>query len=139
MLPLLMKRHGRLDCLFNDAAGRARPPGIVEQAMDAAVAGDDCGHRLLDLSFLANVEGMRLARAAGGLDLAFHRGELVGLAAGDHDVGAQRGDLVRRAAADAAAAAGDEDGLALKQPRFEDRAVRHVSSDDVNGRSSASI
>src|SRR6266849_840898 len=51
--------------------------------MDAAVAGDDRGHRLLDLSFLANVEGMRLARAAGGLDLAFHRGELVGLAAGD--------------------------------------------------------
>ena len=62
------------------------------------------------------------------LDLGLHGGELVGLAAGDHDMRAERGDLVRRAAADAAAAAGDDDGLALKQPRLEDRAIRHVSS-----------
>ena len=78
-------------------------------------------------------------RAAGCLDLALHRGELLGLAAGDHDMRAQRRDLVRRAAADAAAAAGDDDGLALKQPRLEDRAIRHVSSDDLNGRLSACI
>ena len=75
---------------------------------------------------------------AGGLDLAFHLGELVGLAAGDHDMGAQRRDLVRRAAADAAAAAGHDHGLAFKQSRFEDRAIRHVSS-HVNGRLSGSI
>src|SRR5262249_37626482 len=90
--------------------------------------GNDLAHGLLHLRFLADVEGMCLAGATGGLDLALHRRELVGLAAGDHDVGAKSRDLVGRAATDAAAAASDDDGLALKQPRLEDRAVRHVSS-----------
>src|SRR4029079_5156037 len=82
--------------------------GIVEQAMDAAVLRHDGGDRLLDLGFLANVEGMRLARNAGSFDLAFHARELVGLASADDDVRTQGRDLVRRAAADAAAAAGHD-------------------------------
>jgi hypothetical protein len=75
----------------------------------------------------ANIERW-FAGAARRLDLGLNRCELLGLASGDHDMGAQGRDFVRRAAADAAAAAGHDDGLALKQPRFEDRAIRHVSS-----------
>ncbi len=75
--------------------------------------------RFLDLHLFADVESMRLAGAAGGLDLGLHAGKLVGLAAGDHDMRAQRGELVRRAAADAAAAAGDDHGLAFEQPRLK--------------------
>lgn len=62
------------------------------------------------------------------LDLAGIQWKSLGLAAGDNDVGAEGGDLVRRAAADAAAAAGDDHGLAVEQSRLEDRAIRHVSS-----------
>jgi hypothetical protein len=79
-----------------------------------------------------------LAGAAGRLDLGLHRRELLGLAAGDGDVGAERRDLVRGAAADAAAAAGHDHGPAVKQPRLEDRAIRHPSS-RLNGCSSACI
>src|SRR6187401_1496199 len=96
--------------------------------MDAAVPGHDRADRFLDLGFLANVESVRLAAAAGRLDLALHGLQLLGLAAGDHDMRAERGKLVRRAAADAAAAAGHNHGLAGEQSRLEDRAIRHVSS-----------
>src|SRR4029450_13456923 len=95
--------------------------GVVEQAVDAAVLRHHPCDRFLYLRFPADVEGLRLAGAARRFDLALPRGELVELAAGDRDVRAERGDLVRRAAADAAAAAGDDDGLAFKQPRLEDR------------------
>ena len=121
------------------AAGEGNwPPALLNRPWMRPFFGDDRGDRFLDLRFLADVEGVRLAGAAGRLDLALHDGELLGLAAGDDDMRAERRDLVRGAAADAAAAAGDDDGLAGEQPRLEDRAIRHVSS-GLNGRSSACI
>ena len=71
--------------------------------------------RLLHLRFFADVEGVRLAGTAGRLDLALHHVELLRLAAGDRHMRAEGRELVRGAAADAAAAAGDDDGPALKQ------------------------
>ena len=111
------------------AAGEGNwPPALLNRPWMRPFFATIARDRFLDLRFLADVEGMRLAAAARRFDLGLHRGELVGLAAGDHDMRAERCDLVRRAAADAAAAAGDDDGLAFKQPRLEDRAIRHVSS-----------
>ena len=113
--------------------------GIVEQPVDAAVAGDDRGDRLLDLRFLADVEGVRLAacrrppRSRPSPSASFS-----GLRPVITTCAPKRRDLVRGAAADAAAAAGHDHGLAVKQSRLEDRAIRHVSS-ALNGRSSACI
>ena len=67
------------------------------------------------------------ARAAAGLDLGLHGGELVELAADQRDRGAERRQLVRGAAADAGAAAGDDDDLAGEQAGREDGSVVHVA------------
>ena len=91
------------------------PPALLNRPWMRPLLATIVGDRLLDLRFLADVEGVRLARAAGRLDLRLHRGELLGLAAGDDDVRAQRRDLVRGAAADAAAASRDDHGLAGEQ------------------------
>jgi hypothetical protein len=125
------------------AHGRGRrgelAAGIVEQAVDVAVGGDDLADRLLHLGLFADVEGVDLAGTARRFDLGLHGAEFLGLAAGDHDMGAQRRDFVRRAAADAAAAAGHDDGLALNSPGLKTERYDMFPPTALNGRLSACI
>jgi hypothetical protein len=54
------------------------------------------------------------------LDLRLHFRQFFGSAAEDRDIGAERHQFVCGATADPAAAAGDDDHLALEQIRSED-------------------
>ena len=59
------------------------------------------------------------------LDLGCTCVELFGGAADDRDIRAERRQLVRGATSDTAAAAGDDDRLALEEIRPEDRLIWH--------------
>jgi hypothetical protein len=96
---------------------------VVDERVDAAVAREHGRNRRLHLRLFADVALMGRAGAAGVLDLALDRGELVGLAADDGHRGAERRQLVRSAAADPRAAAGDQRHLPSHQAGREDRSI----------------
>ncbi len=84
--------------------------------------------QVLDRFFLTNIAGgpIRLATVFGNLGGdAF---QLVGLAPDQQHVRAEGRQFMRGTPADAAAAAGDNDGLARKQIGFENRIVSHGDS-----------
>ena len=99
------------------------PPALLTRASMRPCAREHRGDGGLHRGLVADVAGVRRADAAGGLDLAAHRLELLELAADDRDARAERGELVRGAAADARAAAGDDGDLAGEQVGAKDGAV----------------
>ena len=109
--------------LIADSGAVELAAGVVDERVDAAVTREHGRDRRLHLRLLADVADVGRADAAGVLDLALHRRELVGLAADDGDRGAERRQLVRGAAADPRAAAGDQRDLAAHQAGREDRSV----------------
>ena len=119
--------HHRFEAFLVDAdqRGRELAAGVVDQVMDGAVLGD---HRLdHDLDRFprhgCRTPGSWLCRRLRGFRRRWFPAFPV--APDQHHLGAQVGQFVGHAAADAAAAAGDQDGLAAEQAGLEDRVVRH--------------
>ena len=94
--------------------------GVVHQAVDAPVRGDDGRHRAHHQLLLADVADMASGSATIRADLSHHLLQLVGTATQQHDVGAERRQLVRHAAPNARAATGDDN-----HPAGEQRASKH--------------
>ncbi|MNF97240.1 hypothetical protein D3C84_800600 [compost metagenome] len=82
----------------------------------------------LDRLLVADIADLQAGAAAVLADLLAGGLEFLQLAPDQHHMGAQGGQLMGGAAADAAAAAGDQNGLAGKQVGLEDRVVCHCSS-----------
>src|SRR5207245_3631649 len=95
--------------------------GVIHEAVDAVVLGDDAGDRGLHRVFVADVEGDAVGAAAVLGDLGGHALQLVLRATADDDPRAKRRQLVRDAAPDAAAAAGDP-----QDPAFEQAGPQHA-------------
>jgi hypothetical protein len=82
--------------------------GVVEGAVQAAVACQRLAHQRLDLRRLRDVGAMEEGLAAGAFDLQLHASAGLGIDVGEHDPGAGRGESNRSGAADPAGGAGDE-------------------------------
>ena len=99
--------------------------GIVDEPVDAAVGTEHGIDRRDHHRLIADIANLGQDLPAVLLDLRLHFRQFFGGAAEDRDISAEGHQLVCGATADAAAAAGDDDRLALEEIRPEDRLIRH--------------
>ncbi len=122
-------QHGFETLLVDRGQGRrVLAAGIVHQAMDRTKALHQPGHQGLDRFLVADVAGLPVGLAAVLGNFAGDLLQFFRLAPHQQHLGPQGRQFVGSAAADTAAAAGDDDGLAGEQLRFENRVVHHGSS-----------
>jgi hypothetical protein len=94
--------------------------GIVHQPVDATIGAKHRVDRRYHQGFVTDIANVREHPSAVLLDLRLHFRQFFGGAAEDGNIGAEGHQLVCGATADPAAAAGDDDRLALEQIRSED-------------------
>ena len=121
--------HHGVPALGADGGQRRRvlATGVVDEAVDAAMAFEHPSDGGAHGVFLADVAGVRGAHTTRSFDFNANDFELLGFAADDGHSRPERRQLVRRAAPDARAAAGDDHHLAGKQARLKHRSIRRHS------------
>src|SRR5262245_22717304 len=109
--PRHVDRHHLVPVVERDLGGGLadRDSGVVEEAVEPAVPGDDLGKSRLDLSLVGDVHLVRVAARGGDIE--------------DRDAGAHGGEGGGHGLADAAGAAGD-DGHVAVESEFGER-VHH--------------
>lgn len=100
--------------------------GIIDQSMDRPVFSDQFADQLSDRFLIANIASlpMRATTVLGNFGGDFL--QLFRFAPDQQHMGAERCQFMGGAAPDAAAAAGDDDGLAAEQIGIENRRVSHA-------------
>src|SRR3984893_18919148 len=117
----------RLETLGRDGLHRCPvlTAGVVYESIDAAEGTEHGVDRRDHHRFVPDIANLRKDLSAVLLDLRLHLCQFFGGATEDRDVGAERGKLVCGATTDAAATPRDDNHLALKEIRPEDRLIRH--------------
>src|SRR5207302_6442406 len=105
-----------VDRHVGNAAGRARTAGVVEEAVEPAMARRRVIDEGAELVLLGRVG---LNEAARGTEPLGVRLALLAPSPGDHNLGALRDEELRRAETDAAGRAGDDRDLAV-EPAHDD-------------------
>jgi len=96
------------------ASGGELAAGVVDQAVDGAMVGDDALDDGFDRVFVADVAAVGMGDAAVLFDFIGYGLDFFELAADEDGGGAQGGQFMGRAAANAGPAAGDNDRLVFE-------------------------